>query len=119
MDGRKASECFCLDGVTMAPVATADVGEISAETQMTFQQSGALVTGRYRGGAIVEGYLIGFITGSDFRFRYIQADRSGNLDAGMSNAIVEKMGDGRMRMIEHFQWATRPTGGTNIFEQLS
>ncbi len=116
---RTTTESFCLDGITMAPVATADVGEISDETLLKLERSGPLVTGRYRGGAIIEGYLIGFITGSDFRFRYIQTDKSGNLDAGMSNAIIEQLDDGRIRMIEHFQWATRPTSGTNIFEQVS
>lgn len=112
-------EEYCLDGVRMAPVSTDGTGEISNDTLFTFEQSGSLVTGQYRGGAIIEGYLIGFITGSELSFRYIQADKSGNLDAGMSNAVIEKMGDGRIRMIEHFQWATRPTSGTNIFEQLS
>jgi hypothetical protein len=67
-----------------------------------------------------EGWLIGPITESDFIFRYIQTDKSGNLDAGVSNAIIERLTDGRMRMrmIEHFQWATKPTRGTNIFEQV-
>jgi hypothetical protein len=110
-------EQFCLDGISLTPVATAGVAEISSETVMTFEQSGSLVTGRYRGGAIVEGYLIGYITGSNFLFRYVQTDTSGHLDAGVSNAILEDMGDGRIRMTEHFQWATRPTTGTNIFEQ--
>ena len=112
-------EDVCLDGVKMAPVSSADVGEISSDTLFTFEQSGSLVTGQYRGGEIIEGFLIGFVTGSNFHFRYIQADKSGNLDAEMSDAIIEETGDGRIRMIEHFQWATRPTSGTNIFEQLN
>jgi hypothetical protein len=49
---------------------------------------------------------------------YVQADESGNLDAGMSNATNEYLGDGRLRMIEHFQRATRPTSGADIFEQV-
>lgn len=112
------TEQCCLDGISMIPVASSDVGKVSGDTLFTFKQSGSLVTGRYRGGAIIEGYLIGYITGSDLLFRYIQADTSGIIDAGMSNAVIEQMADGRVRMVEHFQWATRPTRGTNIFEQV-
>lgn len=109
---------FSLDGVKMAPVATAEQGEVSGETLMTFKQSGEVVTACYRGGSIVEGFLIGFLSGADFRFRYIQADTSGRLDAGKSNALVEVTKEGKLRMIEHFEWATRPASGTNIFEEV-
>ena len=40
MDCRTTTESFCLDGITMAPVATADVGEISDETLLKLEHSG-------------------------------------------------------------------------------
>lgn len=110
-----------LDGRRMRVVATAENGEVSAQTIFTFEQSGSLFSARYRGGAIIDGYLIGCFDdenqGSLF-FRYVQADLDGRIDAGVSTGLLEANAQGKLRLVEEFSWLTREGTGRNIFEEF-
>jgi hypothetical protein len=106
-----------LNGVRMRVTVTAETGVVSSETELVFEQIGAVVSARYRGGSVVDGYLIGLLEGMAFRFRYIQADIGGRIDAGTSEGRFERLLDERLRLTEEFQWTTRPNGGTNVFEE--
>ena len=110
---------FSLDGVRMAGASTAGCGVVSAQTVFTFEQTGNVVSARYRGGDIIDGYLIGQLSGANLHFRYVQADRNGALDAGVSDCALERLSDGRLRLVEHFEWLTRAGSGTNVFEELA
>ena len=107
-----------LNGLRMTPTISDSCGVVSAETVLVFEQCGEVVSARYRGGDIVDGYLIGQLANDTFQFRYVQADGNGNLDAGVSEGKFEQLADGRVRLVERFQWITRPGGGTNIFDEI-
>lgn len=94
-------------GRRMRPTSTGASGVVSNDTTLVFEQIGNVVSARYRGGPVVDGYLIGLREAATLQFRYVQADIHGNLDAGVSTGIIE-----------HFQWLTRPGRGTNIFEEV-
>jgi hypothetical protein len=107
-----------LTGVLMT-VSNSDVHSVvNASTVLTFEQQGDIVSARYRGGEIIDGYLIGQLDGWSLHFRYVQADRSGRLDAGVSAGVLDRLADGRLRLVEHYQWLTRPERGTNTFEEI-
>jgi hypothetical protein len=36
----------------------------------------------------------------------------------MSTGTLERLPEGRLRLIEQFQWLTRPGSGTNVFEEI-
>jgi hypothetical protein len=108
-----------LAGVRMRTASSADTGVVSGETELVFEQMGSIVSARYRGGSIVDGYLIGRLEGMAFSFRYVQADLTGGLDAGVSKGVFERLSDGRLRLTENFQWTTRPEAGTNVFEEAT
>lgn len=107
-----------LSGVRMTVSSSGAHSVVDASTVLTFEQQGNVVSARYRGGEIVDGYLIGHLQGWSLRFRYVQADRSGRLDAGVSEGVLDRLADGRLRLIEHYQWLTRPERGTNRFEEI-
>ena len=44
---------------------------------------------------------------------------SGGQTGGVSEGIVERTSDGRLRLVEHFQWITRPESEVNIFEEIA
>ncbi len=113
-----ASEVPRLDRLQMVTVETDAGGTVSSSTVMTFEQAGDVVSARYRGGSIVDGYLIGRLAGRNFHFRYVQADTEGRLDAGVSDGLFEYAPNGRLRLVEHFTWITRDGQGTNIFEEV-
>jgi hypothetical protein len=92
---------------------------VNASTILTFEQRGDVVSARYFGGEIVDGYLIGHLSGWSLHFRYVQADRSGRLDSGVSEGALDRLADGRLRLVEHYQWLTRPERGTNTFEEFA
>ena len=103
-------------GRCMRPTLTGASGVVSNDTILVFVQIGNVVSARYRSGHIVDGYLIGLLEAATLQFRYVQADIHGN-DAGVPSWIIEHLSDGRLRLIEHFQWLTRSGSGTNIFEE--
>lgn len=113
-----SDHAFSLHGVRMTGASTDGCGVVSAHTVFTFEQEGDVVSARYRGGDIVDGYLIGQLFGAALHFRYVQADRNGSLDAGASYGALERISDGRLRLVERFQWTTREGGGTNVFEEI-
>jgi len=108
-----------LDGVTMFVSSTAEQGVVSSETRIRFAQRGPRVLGRYSGGSVARGCLIGRLTGSELVFRYAQREASGEIHGGRSVCEVDRLADGRIRIVEHFQWSTRAGSGTNVFEEIA
>ncbi|QEE30215.1 hypothetical protein FTW19_20880 [Terriglobus albidus] len=93
---------------------------MSGQTILEFKQTNDMVSAHYRGGSIVDGYLIGTLdsAGTSLRFCYVQIDLHGNVDAGVSTATISHLQDGRVRLEESFQWLTRPGRGNNVFEEI-
>ena len=106
-----------LDGTVFQVSATATDGVVSRETCLRFVQRGARVLGRYHGGTIRRGYLVGELQGRRLRFRYAQVEGSGHVHGGWSVCHLERTVTGRLRLREHFHWETRVGRGTNVFEQ--
>jgi Family of unknown function (DUF6196) len=108
-----------LDGLSFQVCVTASVGVVSAETRLRLVQRGSRVFGRYEGGSILNGCLVGQVSGNMLTFRYAQRERDSSIHGGRSDCVLEVLRDGRLRMHEHFTWSTREGTGTNIFEQVS
>lgn len=101
----------------MNAVQTAQNGVIGEETIFRFGQDGNRVWAQYSGGQIDHGYLVGIVEGDKLTFRYCQMSVDGSLDGGESNCDLE-VKDGLVRIVEHFNWETRPGGGTNIIQEV-
>ncbi len=108
---------FNLDGLLMNAVETDPNGVIGVDTIFRFRQSEAFVHAEYSGGKIHQGYLVGIISGSKFQFRYCQLELDGTLNGGESNCELERVDD-LIRIVEHFEWESRPGGGRNVIQQL-
>jgi hypothetical protein len=107
-----------LDGVCMSVSATDRQGVVSAETVLRFVQRGSRVLGRYGGGSVRRGCLVGRLTGSTLTFRYAQTEASGDVHGGRSVCDVTRGPEGRISLVEHFAWDTRDGSGTNVFEEI-
>lgn len=112
------SEPYDLNGIRMNAVQTAENGVVNAETEFAFRQSGTLVFAEYRGGGVLHGSLVGLLEGSRLTFRYAQLQVGDVLNGGRSECEVAHTDDGRLQVVEHFQWESRPGGGTNVFEEI-
>jgi len=107
-----------LEGIRMKPARTDPKGVCSDETILEFVQRQNLISARYSGGPVLDGYLIGQLNGWHVKFRYVQADVDGNLDAGVSDGTFMNLPNGKLQLVENFLWYTRPHSGTNVFIEL-
>lgn len=105
-----------LDGLNMYVSATDAIGVVDRDTCLRFRQRGDRVWARYAGGRVARGWLVGRWDGDTLRFRYAQVE-AGRIHAGSSVCDAVRRYDGRMRLVEHFAWLTRPGCGINVFDQ--
>jgi hypothetical protein len=98
--------------------STADNGVVSGDTCLVFTQRGTRVAARYSGGRITRGWLVGQWVDNTLDFRYAQREDGGAIHAGHSECSVQELPDGRLQLVEHFAWSTRPGSGVNVFEEL-
>jgi hypothetical protein len=108
-----------LDRLTMFVSTTAATGVVSGETRLNFEQRGERVWARYAGGKVVHGWLVGRWIANSLHFRYAQIEDPHTIHAGHSTCDVQRLPDGRLRLIEHFAWSTRVGSGMNVFDELS
>lgn len=108
-----------LDQTRFRVSSTADNGVVSSETLLTLEQRGIRILGRYGGGSIARGYLVGTLKGAVLQFRFTQREVAGQIHGGRSVCEVERLADGRLRLHEHFTWTTRAGSGTNTFDQIA
>jgi hypothetical protein len=115
-----AEQPLSLDNVYMNVVKTDASGVVNHETIFHFCQSDHVIKAEYAGGKIQQGYLVGkFDEHNHLLFSYCQMQLDGKLDNGTSECEVSRDQDGKILLIEHFEWASRPGEmGTNIFKEL-
>lgn len=107
-----------LNGLRMHVSATGAAGVVNSDTRLQIVQKGSRVVARYAGGQVTRGCLSGRLTDSELTFRYLQAEAAGQLHSGYSTCTVERLGTGRIRIVERFTWTSRPGTGTNVFDEL-
>jgi hypothetical protein len=107
-----------LNNIKMNVIKTSENGVVNNETIFNFQQHGTLVHANYSGGQIEKGYLVGKMSYKQLKFTYCQVQIDGTLDTGKSTVEIEIFNK-KIRLIEHFEWASRPgVYGINIFQEL-
>jgi len=111
-----AAEPFNLDARRMIATQTAPGGVINRETRFTFSQNGQTVEARYAGGRVKLGQLVGRIDRDTFEFRYAQLHEDDTLHGGHSRCQLQREPNGKIRIVEHYEWANGQTG-TNVIEE--
>jgi GNAT superfamily N-acetyltransferase len=91
--------------------------EVGPRTRFAFRQTGAIVSGEYRGGDIAEGELVGWIEGRTLRFHYEQVNERGEKNSGNARDVIETTPDGALRLIDRWQWESRSGRGECILEE--
>ncbi len=108
-----------LDGLVLYVSSTAEQGVVGADTFLRLGQVGQRVIGRYSGGAVSRGLLVGRLAEAQLTFRYAQVEATGEIHGGRSVCDVRRQPEGRIRIIEHFTWRTRAGSGTNVFDEVT
>jgi len=108
-----------LDGLTMYVSSTATSGVVSGSTRLHFSQRSGRVFARYSGGEVTRGWLVGRWAEGCLRFRYAQREGDRGIHGGSSICEVQRLPNGRTRIIEHFTWSTRHGSGANVFDEVN
>ena len=107
-----------LDGRTLVGVANTDAGEVSGDTQFTFEQEGNRIYAHYSGGEIIDGHLVGTFDGNEWDIRYAQINSAQETASGHSIGTVELLNDGRVRIEDEWEWESQAGSGESILEEV-
>lgn len=107
-----------LNNVKMNVIETAGNGIVNELTIFTFSQTDNFISATYSGGQILKGYLVGILNQNKLSFSYCQLQTNGKMDNGQSECDI-LIENEKIRLIEHFTWASRNgETGINIFQEL-
>lgn len=109
------------EGKIFSSIANSETGEVSGETVFYYKQKDDLVWAEYSGGAIVFGSLIAKADeGGNLDMRYQHLNRRGDLMTGVCRSTPEILPDGRIRLLEKWQWTSGDlSAGDSIIEELN
>lgn len=108
-----------LDKVTMRVIKTAENGVVNRGTIFHFTQMEAAVWAEYAGGKIKKGFLVGQSDGEVLEFAYCQLQTDVVLDSGASTCTLSRAENGKIQLIENFEWKSRPgEKGQNVFMEI-
>lgn len=106
-----------LDGRRFAGEDVAD-GEVSAETVFEYHEQDGRVWARYSGGHIELGFLVGLRSGDQLDFRYVQVNDEGRSSSGHCSTQIEQLDDGRLQLMELWQWESRLGSGSSTVTEM-
>lgn len=103
----------------MNVVSTAENGVVNKDTIFIFKQNDTFVEAEYAGGKIRKGFLVGQIKDDTLKFCFCQLQTDGSIDDGTSTCELAVGENGKIKLVENFEWASRPGEfGTNIFQEV-
>ncbi|MFE9660434.1 MULTISPECIES: hypothetical protein [unclassified Streptomyces] len=106
-----------LDGRVLVPVADQAPGQVGTRTRFAYHERDGVVWADYAGGEVVRGHLVGTRTGDRLDFRYVQLRTDGTTASGHCASRVVALPDGRVRLLETWEWESREGRGTSVVEE--
>lgn len=107
-----------LDGRLFRSAGTVAGGEVRADTLFTYHEKDGLVWARYGGGTVRLGFLVGTRAGDHIEFRYSQVNEAGETASGHCRSDIERLDDGRLRLVETWEWESREGSGSSVVEEV-
>lgn len=108
------------DGKKFQNLSTTDNGEVDGDTIFEYFQKGKRLTGKYSGGSIVYGQIVGLVDDQgNLHFRYQHLNNRDELQSGICDSKPEILPDGKIRLHETWQWTCgQQTKGRSIVEEI-
>ena len=101
-----------LDGRTFRAIANSSNGTLDTDTELHFTAMDPFVVGRYSGGPIVVGQLLGkWLGDSELEMLYHGATESGVVQEGQARSTFESQSGEPTRMHLDWQWLTGDRSG--------
>lgn len=108
------------DNKTFIPLSNSENGEVDAQMQFVYKQTGNVVTSTYSGGRIRTGHLIALVDAlGNLDMRYHQVNDKGEITTGICKSTPEQLPNGKIRMHEKWQWTSGDLSeGESLLEEL-
>lgn len=84
--------------------STASSVNQEAPTQFDYSESDGLIWGSYSGDTVTLGRFVGTRDGAEISITYVHALKAGGTAGGQSSSRIETEADGRLRLVEEFQF---------------
>ncbi len=107
-------------GKRFRPVSQSTNSETSEQTIFHYQQDGNILSCDYSGGKIEKGHLIGLVNEKGhIDMRYHQINNRGELMTGQCRSTPEILPNGKIRLLEEWQWTSGDgSKGTSVLEEF-
>ena len=111
---------FSYDKRIFKSVQNSETGEVSAETRFYYHQKGNVVWAEYSGGEIIFGNLIAKVFEDDsLEMSYQHLNKQGELMTGKCLSKPEFSANGKIRLLEKWQWTCGDfSQGESIVEEV-
>lgn len=114
----KESGTRSLNGARMWAATTDAQGEVNRETILEFTENGQTISARIFRRTGSPRVPRRHATARPCAFVMPRVDESGRIDGGRSECELKLLDDGRLALVAHFEWESRPGSGTNVFEEI-
>jgi hypothetical protein len=93
--------------------------EVSADdpTQFVYEEEDGVIWGSYTGDTVTQGRFVGTRDEDRIELMYVHALKAGGRAAGRSTSRIEPLPDGRLRLVEHFQFDGDDTPQISVCEE--
>jgi hypothetical protein len=108
------------NGKKFRPVSNTENGDTSSETIFEYQQTGNILTSKYRGGDIVEGHLMALVDeNGNIDMRYHHINTAGEIMTGICRSTPEILVNGKIRLHEKWRWTSGDfSEGESVLEEI-
>jgi hypothetical protein len=108
------------NGRKFKSIESSAAGEVNADTEFQYRQSGNIVTGIYHGGGILLGHLLAICNeNGELDMSYHHVNDKEQLMTGICRSVPELLPDGRLRLHESWQWTCGDSSnGRSVLEEI-
>ncbi len=99
--------------------STASEVDPEAPTEFRYWESDGVVWGSYTGDTVTVGQFVGTRDGDSISITYVHALKSGGRAVGQSSSRIETEPDGRLRLVEEFQFDGDDTRHVSVCTEVA
>ena len=115
MTGKEIS----LDNKTFKIIKNDGIGvQLTPGSIFYFKQDEDKISADYSGGVVVKGILEGTIKGDKLQHHYEQYDKEGRKFVGNAKADIVIKEDGKIQLIDEWEWESQKGKGSCIMEEV-
>jgi hypothetical protein len=95
--------------------------EVTTDTTFHFTQRAEggleIVEAQYSGGGVLWGRMLGVLEEDKMRHAYVQVNYKGEFSSGQSIDEISMLPNGKIQLVDRWEWKTREGQGVCIFEE--